>query len=446
MNSIIDIKQILSFITIPSVFIIGIYLSMQFNWIQISKFHVGIIYIFRKKTGKQVFSSFSALAAVLGGNLGTGNIAGIAVALASGGPGALFWMWIMAFLGAIIKFTGCYLGVKYRIKGPCNHIWLGGPMYYLSSGLKSKWLAILFCIFTLFSAFTVGNLVQVNSLSLPLIEHTNIHPAVSGIVMAILVAAVLIGGIRSFSTMATKIVPIMTIVYLSCCLLILSIYYKQIFPAFSLIITSALYPESILGGALGITVFDAVKIGFDRGLFATDAGVGLAPILHAQVESSESEEDNAFTQAMVSITAPIIVMVICMLTGLVLIVTNTWNDVLVESTNLCIKSFQVGLGLDHAKYIVILTLWLFAFTTILTWSHCAERAIMFLTNNKYSILYLRCIFVLVIPIGTFFSVRSVWNLADIALNCMLLTNIIGVVLLAKTIIPNVKNKLEQLRS
>ena len=435
------LKEATSTIIIPLVFCIGLYLSFKLRWLQIKYFCLGIKHIFRKNQVNANFSSFAALAAVLGGNLGTGNIAGIAVALSTGGPGALFWMWVMALLGAIIKFTGCYLGVQYQQRHK-KYGWVGGPMFYLIKGLGFKTAANLFCLFTIFSALTVGNLVQINSIALPLNE-TGISPLLTGSIMALFVAIVLVGEVKMFSLVASRIVPFMAIIYLSACIIILYLYSDKIAASLWLIIQSAFDSTSVLGGTLGFTVFNAIKVGFNRGLFATDAGVGLAPILHAQVGSSDNlQQENAFMQGMVSIVAPIVVMFICMITTLVLLVTDTWNIPLLESTNTCIRAFQSGLGHKWAGNLVMLTLVLFAFTTILTWAHCAEKAIAFLINDK-AIYVFRLLFVAIIPIGACCKVWFVWSIADLSLNCMLLINLIGVVGLSKQVIRNVQNRLKK---
>ena len=433
------IKSLLSItIVIPLIFCVGIYLSIRLKWLQFAHLSLGVKYIFQKNKTQLTFSSFTALAAVLGGNLGTGNIAGIAVALSTGGPGALFWMWVMALFGAIVKFTGCYLGVKYQQKLPF-YGWVGGPMYYLENGLGLKKTAKFFCIFTLCSALTVGNLVQVNSIALPL-NAAGVPAIITGTVIAMLLAIVLIGGKRSFALVASRTVPIMAVIYLFASFIILIIFKDKIISSLYLIFYSAFNFASVTGGALGLTVIDAICVGFDRGLFATDAGVGLAPILHAQVGSNDDERpDNAFVQGMIGIIAPIIVMLICMITGTVLLVTGAWQIQDMESTNVCIKAFQIGLGHRYASYIVILTLFLFAFTTILTWEHCAEKAMVYLTNKK-AVLMFKWFFVIIIPIGAGCSVRFVWSLADIVLNIMLIINMIGVIGLSKEVILGVRDR------
>lgn len=432
-------KTLLStYFVVPLVFIVGIYLSIRLNFLQFTKIKYAWNALIKTTKGKNKgVSSFAALSAVLGGNLGTGNIAGIAFGLATGGPGSLFWMWVMAFLGSIVKFVGVYLGVKYRVRDEkAEGGTIGGPMYYLSKGLNLTFTAKVFCVVTILGAITAGNLVQVNSVTLPLIDF-GISPYVSGIVMAVTVGFVLLKGKKVFLEVASKIVPLMAILYVTSCVVIVIMFAGNIIPALKSIIIAAFNPYSVAGGIGGYMVFDAIKFGFDRGLFATDAGIGLAPILHAEVTSHEKLERTAFMQGMVAIVAPIIVMVICTLTGLTLLVTKAWTVSGLESTNICIKAFQLGLGNNWAGVIVTITLWFFAFTTILTWAHCAEKSFHYLFLKFPTVLF-RLFFVLFIPVGALIPVSAVWNIADITINIMLVLNLIGVLGLSKKVIKETK--------
>lgn len=409
----------------------GLYLSIKCRFLQCTQFINAWKSFVHDRDPHQKSNSFSAVAAVLGGNLGTGNIAGIAVALGTGGPGALFWMWVMATLGAILKFGGTMLGVLFRKKDDQGEF-VGGPMYYLYYGLKSKKLAYLFCIFTILSALTVGNLVQMNSLALPLTD-IGVPPIVTGIIMSILVAMVIIGGLERFSHVVSKVVPFMAIFYIIACLSILFMNAKHVLPSLSLIIESAFSPVSMAGGAAGFTILQAIRSGFDRGLFATDVGAGLAPIIHASVESKQSRLQTALTQGIISTVSPLIVMVVCTLTGLVLIITGAWTGNGLQSTNVCIEAFRIGFNQPMAGHIVTITLFFFAFTTILTWSFCADKAIEFMFSTK-AIRKFQILFVMLIPMGVFFKVNVVWSLADLFMNFMLIINLIGLIYLSPIII------------
>lgn len=418
--------------------LVGLYLSFRLKWPQFTSMVTAWKLAFKKSQDK-TFSSFAAVSTVLGGNLGTGNIAGVAVALSQGGPGALFWMWVMAFLGMSLKLTGCVLGILYR-KRAHHGKYTGGPMYYLTYGLNKKFLAKGYCLFLLAGALTVGNLVQMNSIALPL-SALDVPPGLSGAIMSLLVALVIFGGLRRFSIVITKVVPVMALLYIFACSIILVYYYHNIAPSLLLIIQSAFMPGPIIGGAIGYTLVQVINAGFDRGLFATDAGVGLAPIIHASVGKSphESEEDFACQQGLISMISPLIVMVVCTMTGLVILVTGALNTPGLESTNMCVEAFCNGLKWEYGGHIVTLVLLLFAYTTILTWSFCADKAMGFLFGNR-SIAIFRVIFVVLIPLGALLDVNFVWTTADISMNLMFLVNIIGVCCLAHKTFPLLKKR------
>ena len=416
---------------LPGILIIGGYLTIRLRFLQFTKIPLSLkLLTVKKKAGGM--SSFSALSAVLGGNLGTGNISGIAIALATGGPGSLVWMWVMAFLAAIIKYAGCFLGVHYREKNSQNEV-VGGPMFYLAKRVKSPLLAKLFCIFTILSALTVGNLVQVNSLMLPL-QAYDINLLYPGIALALFVGGVIWGGMQRFAHVVSLVVPFMALAYIGCCCVILALNYDQIGSALMMILTSATGVSQVAGGVFGYSILLTIQSGFDRGLFATDAGVGLAPIIHGSVTDEPEGIDNSIAQGIISILSPLIVMIVCTMTGLVLIVTGAFQQGF-ESTNMCIQAFKQGLGFDGAGVIVSVTLFFFAYTTILTWLFCADRALDYLTgDDSKALLIFQAIFIALIPFGSLFSSTFVWHIADLSINSMFLINLIGIVSLCPLVI------------
>jgi alanine or glycine:cation symporter, AGCS family len=415
------------FLVIPSIFIIGIYLTSRVGFIQITKLKKGISHLLKTEKGETGnISHFEAISTVLAGNLGTGNISGMAVAMSTGGPGALVWMWVMAFLGAILKYAGCVLGVKYR------HIneegeYVGGPMYYIDQGLGLKSVACLFSLFTILTAFTVGNFVQVNSVTLPL-SMIGWNPLVCGVVIAVLVAIVLLGGMSRVSVVAATVVPIMALIYFLAALFIIFMHLDQLLPSLKLMIQSAFGFQSLAGGALGYGVLKAISVGFERGVFATDAGVGVAPILQ-----SSAKTKNPVVEGIVAMVAPIVVMVICTLTGLVLIITGAWLQPDLESTNMCTWAFEQGIGHWFGAHLVIISLVLFAFTTILAWAYCAEKAAEYLWGLR-SVKWLMILYVLLIPVGTMIDVSLAWKLADTCMAVMLFANLLGVTGLSNVVI------------
>lgn len=407
----------------PIIVVVGGYLTIRLRFVQILRLKEAF-HLVSTKENKGGISSFGAMAAILGGNLGTGNISGVAVALMTGGPGSLFWMWVMAILAATTKYIGCFLGVHFQRQNHAQE-WVGGPMFYLKEGLKSKTLAVLFCLFTITSALTVGNLVQVHALSLP-IKDMHLPPVGFGIVLALLVGGVIFGGLKRFSHVVSALVPFMAVAYIGTCLLILFFFRHNILSSLGLVFSSAFGAAPLSGGALGFGVMSAVRAGFDRGLFATDCGLGLAPILHGAVRDTSKHHDNRHTQALISVLSPIIVMVVCSMTGLILLTTNAINDTHLSSTVMCMQAFRLGFQSLHAGHIVSITLFFFAFTTILTWSFCANRAVEFLAGPKL-VKPFQIFFIILIPFGVWLEDQTIWLIADFSTNLMFLTNMAGVI-------------------
>lgn len=401
---------------------------MRLQCVQLSKLKMSFVHLFKKreKEAEGDISHYQAISSVLAGNFGTGNISGMAVALGAGGPGALVWMWIMAFLGMAIQYASCLLGVKYRILND-NGEYVGGPMYYLRDGLGMKLLASIFAICVIFGAFTVGNFAQINSMTLPLKEF-GIPPLLIGLSAAILVGMVIIGGMQRAAKVASAVVPLMAIFYLGTALIILILHASQVIPAFQLMFRSALGGTSLLGGALGFTVMKALTTGFERAIFATDAGTGTVPILQAGAKTKHPVVDGV-----VALVSPFLVMIVCTMTALVLIITNAFAVEELQSTNMVAYAFAAGIGKASGSFVVIIALVLFGYTTALAWANCLDRAIEFLFGNRF-VGPIRLLYILVIPVGALLQVDFVWILADISLSLMLILNLIGVAGLSKEVI------------
>ncbi len=415
------------FVIFPAILILGFYLTWRLNWVQLFQMRASFFCLIKKEKGEEGnISRFEAVAAVLAGNFGTGNISGMAIALATGGPGALVWMWVMAFFGAAIQYASCVLSVHFRYKRE-NGEYVGGPMYYLRDGLGFKGLAILFSVFAIFGAITVGNFAQINSLILPL-EKMGFNPFYCSLLIAALVAVVILGGIQRIARFATYVVPFKAAIYLGTAIFILLLNYEKVLPAFQLMFHAAFDLTAFTGGLLGFGIFRAIKTGFDRGLFATDAGTGIVPILQASARSQDPVMDGIAT-----LVAPLMVMIVCTTTGLVLIVTGAWQESGLQSTNMVTHAFTTGLDSAIGGYIVMGSLLLFAYTTILAWSYCGEKALGFLIGARHEKLF-RIVYVLLIPVTTLIHVNTIWILADIAISLMLLINLIGVTCLSKLVI------------
>ncbi len=415
------------YIVFPTILFFGLYLTFKLRFVQITKLKLSFSYLLKKDTQYQGnISHYQAIASVLAGNFGTGNISGMAVAISTGGPGALVWMWVMAFLGASIQYTSCILGVKYRKKNSAGE-YVGGPMYYLRDALGFKKLALLFSCFTVIGALTVGNFAQVNSVTLPL-QQLGLNAFYCSTIIALLVGLVLLGGLQRVAWLASFVVPIKAFLYLTIALIILGINFNKVIPAIELMLTAAFDPKSAFGGVMGFSVMRAISSGFDRGLFATDAGTGMVPILQASARTS-----NPVIDGIVTLVAPFLVMIVCTMTGLVLLVTGVWQETGLQSTNMVTEAFQRGLGHSLGSYVVIIALLLFAYTTILAWAYCGEKAIDFLLGRKCG-AYFKYIYVLLIPVGALLHVDLIWRFADISISLMLITNLIGVICLAREVI------------
>ncbi len=415
------------FAIFPAIIIVGIYLTVKLGFVQISQIKKSFSSLTSKNAdSKGSISRFGALSTVLAGNFGTGNISGMAVAIATGGPGALVWMWIMAFFGAAIQYASCILGVSYRSKLK-NNEYAGGPMYYLRDGLGYKTLAMLFCVFTIFGAVTVGNFAQINSIVLPL-QKMGFNPLYCSLAIAVLVGVVILGGIKRLANFASLIVPFKAFLYLGTAAVIIGMNHEKAIDALSLMFKHAFGFSSVAGGVMGFGIVKIITTGFDRGLFATDAGTGIVPILQSNARSEHPVMDGIAT-----LVAPLMVMIVCTATGLVLILTGAWLEPGLQSTNMVTYAFSKGLGTPIGGYIVIVALILFAYTTILAWAYCGEKALEFIAGPEKQ-KWFRYTYIALVPIGSLMRVDMIWTLADIAITFMLFTNLIGVAGLSRRVI------------
>ncbi|MCX6987916.1 MAG: amino acid carrier protein [Chlamydiae bacterium] len=415
------------FFVLPGILVLGLYLSIKLNFLQVSKLLLSARrLVIKDQGGKEGISQYQALSTVIAGNLGTGNISGMAIALTTGGPGALVWMWIMAFFGSTIQYASCVLGVKYRQQNKDGEL-VGGPMYYLHQGLGFKKIAAIFSFFTLIAALTVGNFAQINSIILP-IGSLGINPLVCGMVMMVIVGGVTLGGIGRLAKVASSVVPFMAILYLLGAVTVLAFYHQNIIPAFAQMLSSAFSGSALAGGVLGFGAFKALQVGFERGVFATDAGTGIAPILQASARTEHPVVDG-----LVTLVAPLIVMVVCTTTGLVLLVTGAYQQDGLQSTNMVTYAFSQVFGFKIGSLMVITALSFFAYTTVIAWGFCGEKAASFLWG-KTRARWFQYLYLLLIPVGAVARVELVWVLADLSISLMLLTNLIGVAGLSSEVI------------
>jgi len=381
----------------------------------------------RHQQGQGNITPFNALMTSLSATIGTGNIAGVGTAIAIGGPGALFWMWCTALVGMATKYAEGVLAVKYReVDERGNYV--GGPMYYIKNGLGRNWiwLGTAFAIFGALAGFGIGNMVQANSVADALNSKFAIPKAWAGVVMAVMVGLVLIGGIRWIAQVAGKLVPFMAISYVVGGLAVLVFNLDKIPQALYQIVLHAFSPTAAVGGFAGATLMMGIQMGVARGIFSNEAGLGSAPIAHAAAQSN-----NAIQQGTVAMLGTFIdTLIICTITGLVIMVTGEWTGGQ-TGASLSSSAFHTGLP-GIGGYVVTLGLALFAFTTILGWSVYGERCIEYLFGVR-AILPFRLTWVAVIPVGALVQLELVWLVADTLNALMAIPNLVALLLLSPVV-------------
>jgi AGCS family alanine or glycine:cation symporter len=372
-------------------------------------------------------SPFNALMTSLAATIGTGNIAGVATAIFLGGPGALFWMWMTALVGMATKYAEAVLAVHFRETDE-NGNKIGGPMYYIKNGLSSRfaWLGTTFAIFGALAGFGIGNTIQANSVADVLSSKLAIDPLYTGIVMAVLVGLVLLGGIKSIAQVAGKLVPFMAISYVLAGIVILAMHATQIPAAFDLIFTYAFTPAAATGGFAGAAVWAAIRFGVARGIFSNEAGLGSAPIAHAAAKTNSPVQQG--TVAMLGTFIDTII--VCSITGLVIIVSGAWTsgETGASLSSLAFESVLPGFG----GAIVAAGLCVFAFTTILGWSIYGEKCVEYLFGVK-SIIPFRVLWIIAVPLGATANLSFIWLVADTLNALMALPNLIALLLLSPVV-------------
>ncbi|HEM5314962.1 TPA: sodium:alanine symporter family protein [Streptococcus suis] len=409
----------------------GVYFTLRLGIFQISKLPTAFRLIFSSdQSGQGDVSSFAALCTALAATVGTGNIVGVATAITTGGPGALFWMWVAAFFGMATKYAEGFLAIKYRTKD-ANGQAAGGPMHYITLGMGQKWkpLAIFFAISgVLVALLGMGTFSQVNSIASSMSASFGLAPQLVSIVTAISIACFIFGGIEKISDVSTKIVPFMAILYILASLIVLVVHWNELLPTLGLVLKSAFSPAAAVGGFVGATVKEAIQRGIARGVFSNESGLGSAPIAAAAAKS-----DNPVEQGLISMTGTFIdTIIICTLTGLTILVTGQWSVEGLEGAPLTQAAFATVFG-NTGSIALTISLVLFAFTTILGWSYYGERCIEFLFGTK-SILPYRLVFVIMVALGGFLKLDLIWTIADIVNGLMALPNLIALLALSPVII------------
>jgi AGCS family alanine or glycine:cation symporter len=357
----------------------------------------------------------------LAATIGTGNIVGVATAIAAGGPGAVLWMWLTGVFGIATKYAEALLSVKYRITTP-QGLMAGGPMYVLERGMNMRWLGIVFAVLTAVAAFGIGCMVQANSISSLLHESYRVSPWVSGAVMTVLTAVVILGGIKSIAGACEKLVPFMAVFYVLGCLALLIVRAGTLGETLSLIFSSALSGQAAVGGFMGAGVREAIRYGVARGLFSNESGLGSAPIVAAAAQTK-----NPVRQALVSSTGTFWdTVVVCAMTGLVVVNSGAWTQGL-KGAALTRSAFaELGVVGPLVLSIGLLT---FVFSTILGWSYYGEKAAEYLFGTRVVLPY-RLLWVAAVMVGSVATLPAVWAFADIANGLMAIPNLVSLLALS----------------
>ncbi len=444
------------------IMVCGIMLTVRLGFLQVRKLGTALKYmVSSEEDGSGEVSSFAALCTALSATVGTGNIVGVATAIAAGGPGALFWMELAAFFGMATKFAEGLLAVKYRVKDDNGNI-LGGPFYYIENGLGKnwKWLGKLFALFGLLAGLMgIGTITQINGITSaantffdPESKHTvsilgmdyTWTTVIAGAVITVLTALIIIGGIKRIATVSEVVVPVMIVAYAGCCLTIIFCHITEIPEAIVSIIKGAFNTRAAVGGAAGTIMMNAMKSGIARGIFSNEAGLGSAPIAAAAAKTNEPVR-----QGLVTMTGTFIdTIIVCTMTGLAIIMSGSHNTSELKGVMITMDAFSYGLPFSEriSSFILMACLAVFAFTTILGWNYYSERCLSYLAGSGARITKAyRWIYIAAVFIGPYLTVEAVWNIADIFNGLMAIPNVIAIILLSGVISSETKDYLKRLK-
>ena len=400
-----------------------IFLTIRLRCPQRKLFTAIRLSIKRDKDASGDVSQFGALATALAATIGTGNIIGVATAIALGGPGAVFWCWITGVFGIATKYAEGLLAIKYRVQTPTGKM-LGGPMYALEKGLGWKTMAILFAIFTMIASFGIGNTVQANAIATIANNTYGISPWIMGAVVCGLTAAVIIGGVKSIAKVCGMLVPFMALFYILGCIYILFVNHNYVWPAISLILKCAFSPEAAGGGFAGSSIMMVARYGLARGLFSNESGLGSAPIVAAAAQTR-----NPVRQALVSSTGTFWdTVIICALTGIVIVSSIIAYPDISYHDGAALTKMAFGKIPYVGEPLLSFGLLTFAFSTILGWSYYGERAVEYLKGKKWSYVY-RLLYIVEVYVGSIASLNIVWNIADCMNALMAIPNLLSLLFL-----------------
>ena len=407
----------------------GVYLMYGLAFMPLKRIGYGfrLLWQGRQAKGEGDIAPFNALMTSLAATIGTGNIAGVATAIFLGGPGALFWMWCTALVGMATKYAEAVLAVKYR-EVDANGMHIGGPMFYIKNGLKShwSWLGTTFAVFGALAGFGIGNTIQANSVADVMHDTFAVPHVLTGLIMAVLAAMVLLGGIKRIAQVAGKLVPFMALAYVCAGIVILIINFDQLPNAFELIFTHAFTPIAATGGFAGAAVWAAIRFGVARGIFSNEAGLGSAPIAHAAASTNSPVQQGSIAMLGTFIDT----IIICSITGLVIITSGVWTQG-ENGAALSAAAFESALP-GIGSYIVTLGLSIFAFTTILGWSFYSEKCVEYLLGER-AITPFRWLWIIAVPIGAVANLNFMWLVADTLNALMAIPNLIALILLSPVV-------------
>lgn len=406
-----------------------IYYTIRLRFVQKYLMTAFAVMVERDKKIKGNVSPFAALAVALASTIGTGNIVGVATAVCLGGPGAVFWCMMTGILGMSTKYAESMLAVKYRIKDR-NGFVHGGPMYTILLGLKSRWMAVAFAVIASIAVLGTGNLVQSNAIAAIVHETFAVPHIVTGLCVAVFVALVIVGGLQSIARVCTCMVPFMSVIYLAGCFILLVMNFAYLDDAVCLIVKCAFTPKAAAGGMLGYGFMAAARYGIARGLFSNEAGMGSEPIVAATAQTR-----NAVRQGLVSYTGTFCTIIICAMTGLVLVSCSLAHPEAVSLSNKDILTQACFTQIPIVgKYILAFAIFAFASTTLLGWFYYGEECIRFLWSSKAALVGYKVIYILFALLGALGSLSIVWDFADLANGLMVIPNVISLLLLRKIVV------------
>ncbi len=414
---------------------VGLFLTIKTRFLQFSKFSyimkstIGSVFSGKQhKKDVSGVSPFQAVATAMAGTIGTGSIAGIATAIGAGGPGAIFWMWVSALLGMVTKYSEIVLSLHYREKNAVGR-YVGGPMYYIQNGLRLKWLAVMFAIFAMLACLGTGNATQSNSIAIALKSTFNVTPWITGLVLTVIAAGVILGGMRRIASVNEKLVPFMAVFYVVCAVVAIGVNIEKVPAAFKLIFAEAFNFKAATGGVAGFGIMKAMQFGFSRGVFSNEAGLGSAPIAHAASSTKNPVEQGFWGVFEVFFTT----IIICTLSGLIILTSGLWSIGEFEGSALSIAAFNQAIPGIGGVGVTLATVF-FALSTILGWAYYGEVCTISLSNKSQKAVFIyRCIYVAFVFVGAVGSLDLIWSISDTMNGLMIIPNLIGVIGLWKVV-------------